>query len=83
MAHKLDADVDVIGLKVEEVEAAAGFFGVRLAGEVDELDEGATDLVGKKVSACPSLCRKGRSHTSTAIWLTTAVWFGRRISLVS
>jgi hypothetical protein len=51
MAHKLNADVDVVGLEVEEVEAAAGFFGVRLAGEVDELDEGATDLVDKKESA--------------------------------
>jgi hypothetical protein len=44
VAHVGEAVVDAVRLEAVEVEAAAGVGGVGLAGEIDELGEGAADL---------------------------------------
>jgi hypothetical protein len=42
--HERDAVVYLVGLERGEVETAAGLGGEVLAGEVDQLGEGAADL---------------------------------------
>lgn len=58
--HELDAVVDAVRLEALEVEAAAGLRRVRLAGEVDELDERAANLRGHCQPGGQSACGSGR-----------------------
>jgi hypothetical protein len=55
--HVLDAVVNAVRLEVLEVEAAAELGGMGLAGEVDELDEGAANLCGR-----PRKVNRNSSH---------------------
>lgn len=86
--HELYAVVDAVCLKALEVEAATGLGRVGLAREVDELDERAADL-GQARLGRPwgrAVVKEGGGDaglTSMAMWLTTAVWLGSRMSLVS
>lgn len=81
LAHELDARVYPVGLELEEVQAAADGALVGLAGEVDELGERASDL-HSRISEGGFVGRAGWL-ASTATWLTSWVWLGRRMSLGS
>jgi hypothetical protein len=94
LTHEVYACVYAVCLELEEVQPAAEGVVAMLAGEIHKLCEGAANLCAHMLALCPELqgrCRVPRRFehatpdalTSTAIWLTTAVWFGNRISLGS
>lgn len=63
MLHELDAVIYAVGLEVLEVETAARVGRVSLAGEVDELGEGTTDLQNGGIGSVKTLvgiCKEGR-----------------------
>jgi hypothetical protein len=94
LAHEVDACFYPVRLELEEIQPAAERVIAMFAGEVDKLREGASDLCAQVLALCPELqgrCRVPRRFehatpdalTSTAMWLTTAVWFGSLMSFGS
>lgn len=98
VSHELDTIIDTIGLEGMEVKPSTGLGRMRLTREVDELGQRTTNLsVPCQSSGPPCVMRqvssvqgqgqrergRGATLTSTAMWLTTAVWLGSLMSLPS
>lgn len=82
-AYELDAGVDLVRLEFVEVEAAADGSSIGFVGEENQLGKGSANLY---CGGCVRMHAHGGGRkgcaglTSTATWLTMAVWFGRRMS---
>ena len=84
LAHEGYARVYTVGLELDKVEAATERALVGLTREIDEFGERASNRDdGSATGGSSAWYARDRKPTSTATWLTTAVWLGRRMSLVS